>query len=67
MPGRSSLFALGMPLAPVAVGGQAFFQIERGHPISRFVDLPRFQLRRNAVPIAINVGSEFRTGTAEVR
>ncbi len=42
----------------------AFFQIERGHPISRFVDLSRFQLCRDTVPIAINVGTEFSAAKA---
>ncbi len=59
--------ALRMPATPIAVGCYAFFQIERGHPISRFVDLSQFQFRRDTVPIAVNVGSEFCTALARAR
>jgi hypothetical protein len=67
MPGPSSFFAIGMPLAPVTVSVQALFVIEPGHPISRFVDLSGFQLRRNAVPISVDVVGKGRTGAPEAR
>jgi len=37
------------------------------HRITQLIDLASFQLRRNAVPIAVNVGGEKLAAKADVR
>jgi hypothetical protein len=51
-----------MPLAPIPVCFQASVEIEHGYPLPGFIDLARFQLRRRAMPEAINVSGKFGTG-----
>jgi len=45
--------------APVAIGSQALIQIEVLELFAGFVDLPRFELGRNAMPVAIDVRRNF--------
>ena len=49
-----------MPLEPVAVRFQTFIEIEWINIITGIFNQPCIQSRCNAVPIAVNIGVEFR-------